>query len=140
MVYSPKCLTVLAATALAAIFAPASAQSLMKPKVSAKPINVLEWQRAMVRQLPADQRFRGLPALRFGLLVEASGSVRTCLALPATAEQPAYGQGLCDAIIESAQFQPAKDQQGNAIDSVFVAQFAPTRATVAADYAGMPIL
>ncbi|KLE34047.1 hypothetical protein [Aurantiacibacter luteus] len=128
-----------AALACLALAVPATAQSLAEPANAARPVNAAAWQAAMVRELPADQRFRGLPELRLGLMVDAAGGVRTCLPLPADAPQPVFAQDLCDALIATARFEPATDASGQRIDSVFVAQFAATRPTVAADYAGVPI-
>ncbi|WP_165853519.1 hypothetical protein [Aurantiacibacter aquimixticola] len=54
----------------------------------------------------------------------------------------ARGQALCGALIEHARFQPALDDEGNAVESVFVANFAATAPVTAtsADLAGVPIL
>ncbi|GGD58975.1 hypothetical protein GRI62_01025 [Erythrobacter arachoides] len=93
----------------------------------------------MTRALPADQRFRGLPELRFGLVVGTRGEVRACLPLPADERQPIVAQDLCRALVGIARFTPAADAAGQPIDSVFVAQFAAIRPTVAADFAGVPI-
>ncbi|RJY09283.1 hypothetical protein D6201_07870 [Aurantiacibacter aquimixticola] len=122
--------------------APAAAQDLVEPAQSAQPLNADAWQRAVSRELPAIQRFRGLPELRFGFLVDTAGNVRTCLALPTEVDTRARGQALCGALIEHARFQPALDDEGNAVESVFVANFAATAPVTAtsADLAGVPIL
>ncbi len=134
-----KCLATIAIGTGLLWSGPVLAQSLPEPAQEAVPLNSAQLQRAVTRQLPATQRFHGLPEMRFGFLVDASGSVRSCLALPVAEDEPARGQKLCDGFIEDARFRPAVDEQGNAIDSVFIARFEETRPVVAADFAGVPV-
>ncbi len=140
--------TILATTAGligAALLAPmAAAQTLPEPAQGAQPIDAEQWQRQIARDIPGHVRFEGLPPMRFGFLVTSTGSVRSCMALPVTADQEergvARGQDLCEGFIEHARFQPARDADGEAIDSVYIADFGATRPVVAADYAGVPVI
>ena len=80
--------------------------------------------------------------MRFGLVVTRDGSVRSCMALPVDAEQAARGeargQRLCERFIEHARFTPARDADGGAIDSVYIADFGASRPLVAAQHQGAP--
>lgn len=121
---------------------PASAQNLPEPAVEAQPIEAGVWQQQIANDIPGYLRFQGLPPLRFGLLVTRSGTVRSCMALPVgegqQASGEARGQELCESFVEHARFVPARDAEGTAIDSVYIADFGASRPLVAAHYAGMP--
>lgn len=118
----------------------AAAQTLPEPAQQARPIEAEQWQRQIARDIPGYVSFEGLPAMRFGLVVTSSGSVRSCMALPVTADQEergvARGQELCESFIEHARFSPALDAAGEPVDSVFIADFGATRPIVAAHHAG----
>ncbi|APE29464.1 hypothetical protein [Aurantiacibacter gangjinensis] len=118
------------------------AQTASEEVQSAQPLNSDEWQREIARDVPSLQRFYGLPELRFGLLVDTAGNVRTCLALPLEGEAEARGQALCPSLAEHARFEPARDGNGNPVESVFVAHFAASESTnvTNADLAGVPVL
>lgn len=118
---------------------PAAAQTFAEPAQMAQPVNPAEWQREVARDFPAIQRFEGVPELRFGFVVDREGRVRTCMALAAVGAAQGPGQALCPAFIEHAEFAPARDAEGQAIDSVFILRFEPTRPVVVIDYAGLPI-
>ncbi|RIV82702.1 hypothetical protein [Aurantiacibacter zhengii] len=122
---------------------PAAAQNLPEPAIEAQPLEAGLWQQQIANDIPGHLRFRGLPPLRYGLLVTSSGTVRSCMALPVTEEQAdsdeARGQDLCESFIEHARFAPARDAAGAPIDSVYIADFGTSRPLVAAHYQGEPI-
>lgn len=138
MLTSKKSLGILAAGSAFLWTTPSTAQGLPEPVRQAEPIEVAEWQNRVARDIPGIVRFEGLPELRFGFLVDTSGRVRTCLALPLEGETYARGQNLCPAFEEHARFRPALDTDGNPVESVFVAHFGNTRPSVAIDHAGVP--
>lgn len=65
------------------------------------------------------------------------------MALPVTREQrergEARGQALCESLVEHARFIPALGEDGQPIDSVYIADFGGARPLVAADYAGVRV-
>lgn len=128
--------------AAAFLGSPASAQNLPEPAIQAQPLDSGVWQQQIANDIPGFARFQGLAPMRFGLVVTTDGSVRSCMALPVGAEQAARGeargQDLCESFIEHARFAPARDADGVAIDSVYIADFGASRPLVAAQHQGAP--
>tara|TARA_B100000678_G_scaffold34429_2_gene25262 strand:+ start:1034 stop:1459 length:426 start_codon:yes stop_codon:yes gene_type:complete len=101
---------------------------MLEPATQAVPVNVNRWKRQIARDFPSLQRFYGLPEMRLGLIVDARGAVTSCAALPLDKGSAAKGQSLCALIVKHARFEPARDAEGNAVRSLFVAQFGKSRA------------
>ena len=106
---------------------------LAEPAKGATPVDVQQWQRRIVREINPLRRFVGLPEMRLGLVVDTDGAVTSCKALPLEEGGAAKGQGLCPLMIEHARFQPALDEAGNPVASIFIARFGKSRPTNAID-------
>ena len=128
-----------AAIAVTTIAVPAVAQDaaaerdpLVEPAQQAEPVDAHIWQQQIANDLPGMVSFRGLPAMRLGMMVAEDGSVTECRALPVEKGGAVIGQELCPLVIEHARFSPALDPDGNAIRSVFIARFGESDPVVAA--------
>lgn len=107
--------------------------AMAEPAKAAVPVDVQQWQRRIARDLHPLRRFVGLPQMRLGLVVDTRGAVTSCRALPLEEGGVAKGQGLCPLVVEHARFQPALDQAGNPVASIFIARFGKSRAVNATD-------
>lgn len=128
-------LIVLSSTLLAA---PAGAvgdepEPLVEPAVKAQWLNNAEVERIFVRETKGFSRFEARPAMKIGLMVEPDGTVTECLPLALEEGGPAYGAELCPTIVAHARFEPARDVDGNAIRSVYIAYFKEFRPGSAAE-------
>lgn len=120
--------------------APAAAQDgtfppapLAEPAVRAELTNMADISRTVRQETKDFSPFVRVPAIRIGLMVGADGRASECLAVPVARKTVAYGQDFCPAIVENAEFVPAKDADGNAVRSVYFVQFEEYRPGSAAE-------